>query len=560
MSNQIILRDYQQHTVQSVIEYFSTNKDVNKNPLAVLPTGAGKSIIAAEICRFFMQYDDMKVMLLTHSSELVKQNAQKINLLRNNFSLGVYASKLGKKDRMQRVICGTVQSVYKALAKNPYAFGSRRLLIIDEAHLLSDKDSSMYQQAIKALRIADPKMRVFGMSATPYRLDCGLLTEQDNAIFTDICIDVNEQIPEFIKRGYLAPLVTLPSPIEFDFSKAKITAGDYNKAAAERILDDDDRLNQACDLMVANGKDRKAWIVFASGVSISNKIVDMLNQRGIKTAAVNSKQSKAENDKAISDYKAGALQCLVSANQLTTGFDVPKIDFIGMLRPTISPSLHVQMLGRGMRVAEGKVDCLVLDFVRNFSRLGPVNNVKIPEKKQPRVTKRKEPLEGVSGELKECPYCHDEMPKYAKECPHCGGLVLGLEDIDLHDLSSGVAIDYSSDFKLDKVDTKLSTVLNMVASPHKAVSGKDCIKVSFSYRKYNQNRVLRADTYLNFDYEGVPARLACKMWENLKGAWPPPKSTMEAINRLGELKQPKAIEVIKRNASQKFDKIKRIEF
>lgn len=180
MSNQIILRDYQQHTVQSVIEYFSTNKDINKNPLAVLPTGAGKSIIAAEICRFFMQYDDMKVMLLTHSSELVKQNAQKINLLRNNFSLGVYASKLGKKDRMQRVICGTVQSVYKALAKNPYAFGSRRLLIIDEAHLLSDKDSSMYQQAIKALRIADPKMRVFGMSATPYRLDCGLLTEQDN--------------------------------------------------------------------------------------------------------------------------------------------------------------------------------------------------------------------------------------------------------------------------------------------------------------------------------------------------------------------------------------------
>ncbi len=337
----------------------------------------------------------------------------------------------------------------------------------------------------------------------------------------------------------------MPSPIEFDFSKAKITAGDYNKAAAERILDDDDRLNQACDLMVANGKDRKAWIVFASGVSISNKIVDMLNQRGIKTAAVNSKQSKAENDKAISDYKAGALQCLVSANQLTTGFDVPKIDFIGMLRPTISPSLHVQMLGRGMRVAEGKVDCLVLDFVRNFSRLGPVNNVKIPEKtispslhvqmlgrgmrvaegkvdclvldfvrnfsrlgpvnnvkipekKQPRVTKRKEPLEGVSGELKECPYCHDEMPKYAKECPHCGGLVLGLEDIDLHDLSSGVAIDYSSDFKLDKVDTKLSTVLNMVASPHKAVSGKNCIKVSFSYRKYNQNRVLRADTSIFF--------------------------------------------------------------
>ena len=71
--------------------------------------------------------------------------------------------------------------------------------------------------------------------------------------------------------------------------------------------------------------------------------------------------------------------------------------------------------------------------------------------------------------------------------------------------------------------------------------------------------MLRADTYLNFDYEGVPARLACKMWESLGGAWPPPKSTMEAVNRLGELKQPKAIEVIKRNATQKFDKIKRIE-
>lgn len=562
-------REYQVMAVDAVIDYFKEHKgEYGKNPLVVLPTGTGKSIIAAELCRFFMQFDDTNILLLTHSSELVKQDAEKITAACQGASIGIFSAQLGRKNRKERIICGTVQSVYRRLERTPNWFGPRRLLIIDEAHRLSSKDSSMYQKAIKALRETDPKMRVVGLTATPYRQDCGMLTNQDNAIFTDVCIDLNESIPQFIDQGYLSNLVTLPCTDKstFDFSKVRITNGDYNSKDAEAVLSDLERLKAACNLMIEHGQDRRAWLVFVSGIFVAETVAEMLRGLDIDAATVNSKRTKEENDTAIAAFRAGKLKCLVSADQLTTGFDVPQIDLIGMLRPTVSTVLHVQMMGRGMRPCEGKTDCLVLDFVRNFDRLGPVNRVVIPEKKDDEEEAKEVEEKEVKNRL--CEKCGRPYKASLPLCPHCGfpnadrPVKELVGDIDLTDLSSE-AIDFSN-FNANKVqlpkpiDPNMWSVLNMVTQKHQSKSGHDCVKFTFVCSKPASKSVRYAYYYMNFDSGKISAKEAGRKWHQLGGTLPPPIDTAEALGRLSELKKPNLIEVIRRTKDNPFDKIKRI--
>ena len=112
--------------------------------------------------------------------------------------------------------------------------------------------------------------------------------------------------------------------------------------------------------------------MFAVGVDHAHVLRDLLSERGITAGVVLGSTPKAERDAAIADFRAGRLRALVNCNVLTTGFDVPELDLVAVARPTASTSLHVQMLGRGTRIAAGKRDCLVLDFAGNVQRLGPI--------------------------------------------------------------------------------------------------------------------------------------------------------------------------------------------
>ena len=549
--NQIKLRDYQEEAVTSAINFYSQIKDTERNPIEVLPTGAGKSIIAAELFKRLAVFPENKFMLLTHSSELVKQNAEKIKLLCSRSSVGIYSAALGAKDKTQDIICGTVQSVYKILKKNAKSFGPRSLLIIDEAHLLSSKDNSMYRIAIAALKEVNPKMRLLGLSATPYRLDCGLLTDQKDAIFTDTCFDLSSDMPKLIEQGYLAPLETLPAPLNhsIDFSKVRVIGGDFNSSELDSLFQKESMLNEACDIMIAQAKERKAWLVFVSGIASAMGVSELLNQKGIKCEAVHSKRPKEDNALAINEFRTGHIKCLVSADQLTTGFDVPKIDFIGMLRPTMSPSLHVQMLGRGMRPYAGKDNCLVLDFVQNLQRLGPVNNPNIPETKD--KDNNEEEVIKLSNEPKivKCANCGCSFVSTDYVCPECGTLRMSIpKTIDLKDLSSGIAIDYTQGLPVH-------TVINMVPLVHKAKSGKECIKIDFVCK--GDIRPYHIFAFLNFDLDGFPYKEACKLWGMLKGGEGCPKNTDEAAKRLRELKMPREISATRRSltSGKKFDRI-----
>jgi DNA repair protein RadD len=160
-----------------------------------------------------------------------------------------------------------------------------------------------------------------------------------------------------------------------------IRGGDFAQKELQEAVDKDAVTEMAVQEIMWYGKERKHWLVFGAGVEHATHIAACFERHGIPAAAVHSDCSDEERTSILARFKSGELRAVVNNNILTTGFDFPEIDLIGVLRPTQSAVLWVQMLGRGTRPAEGKSNCLVLDFAGNTRRLGPINDPVMPRKK-----------------------------------------------------------------------------------------------------------------------------------------------------------------------------------
>jgi len=231
-------------------------------------------------------------------------------------------------------------------------------------------------------------------------------------VFDELVYDLTqkEHFNRLVKQGYLCRLVTKATSLELDPEGCRTTAGDYNEKDMSLRFDRESITNEAVDEIIKAGEDRKKWLIFAIDIDHAEHIAERLIRKGIPTNVVHSKM-ESDRDTVIKDYKNGTYRCLVNINILTTGFDVPSVDLVGMLRPTKSPVLHVQTVGRGLRIHDGKSDCLILDFAGNTSRLGPINDVQVLKKKK-----------GKGGEpiTKTCPDCQSIVPPVIKVCPDCG--------------------------------------------------------------------------------------------------------------------------------------------
>jgi len=211
MSSIYVSRWYQDEAEYSIFDYFQRG---NKgNPVVAMPTGTGKSIVIANfIRRIFSNWPNQRIMMLTHVKELIEQNAEKLMSIWPTAPLGIYSAGLNSREMIMPIVFGGVQSVAPAIRRTLEEndgrpshlrhFGWRDLLLIDECHLLSDKESSQYQYIISELRAINPNLKVIGFTATPYRMKMGLIT--DNGIFTDICYDVTgvESFNRLIAEGF----------------------------------------------------------------------------------------------------------------------------------------------------------------------------------------------------------------------------------------------------------------------------------------------------------------------------------------------------------------------
>lgn len=554
-------RWYQTEAVEAFKDFLRATEP-GRNAIIAMPTGTGKSVVIAQIVRYVCQWPENKVLMLTHVGELVKQNADKLRAVWPQGDIGICAAGLGRRDTNQRVIYSTVQTVHSLLKRNKYALGRRRLVIIDECHLLSEDENSMYRQVLAKLGELDPKMRVLGLSATPYRTKDGKLTEQENAIFTDVAYDLNKDFARLVEEGYLAPLTSVKTPVEVNLKGVHIQGGDYNSKEVQAAVGNDVLLEQACNVMVNEGRYRRSWIVFVSGIKNAVRVREMLERRGIVVRDVTSANTAAVNAQAIAAFRSGQVRCLVSANQLTTGFDVPQIDLLAVLRPTVSPSLHVQMLGRGTRPCPGKVDCLVLDFAHNIARLGPINDPFLKERKpKGELTEEEKQEEKEEAELlpRTCPNCGALLPPRTRSCPYCG--YRAVQELDVSDLTGLTPLAYIKHTPTIP-SSRVWQVSSFVAGKYQNKNtGMHMLRVRVGCTGNGAD--FNAHFYLNFDSLRDPVRFdAAKTWLQFGGLDPIPRTVSEAIARAKELKAPREIELIKKNWYQKrnYDELIRVYY
>lgn len=402
----ITLRPYQEETLDRIWSYFSNG---NKgNPLIAMPTGTGKSCIPAVfIERIMRTYPDQRFLVMTHVAELIKQNYEVMQYAWPDAPVGIYSAGLKKKQPFYPIVFGGIQS----MAKDPARFGHRDIIFVDEAHLISDEESSQYITFLSTMKLINPNVKIIGMTATPFRMGMGLLTE--GTIFTDIIHDLTscDEFNRLIAEGYMCPLVPKRTHTELDVSNVGMSKGDFVMSQLEHAVDVDKITFGALKEAVEYGHNRKSWLIFSSGIEHAEHIATMLGTFGIDCAAVHSKQKSEYNDAAIKAFKSNSLRAISSYSKLTTGFNHPEIDLICDLRPTMSIPLHIQKLGRGTRTANGKENCLVLDFGRNVPRLGPINDPAIPKKR----------VEG-NGDVpvKICEACGTYNHTKVRFCTNCG--------------------------------------------------------------------------------------------------------------------------------------------
>jgi DNA repair protein RadD len=403
------LRPYQQKAVDLLYAYFQHNTG---NPVVEAPTAAGKSVIQADFIRGILeQWPLQRILCLCHVKELVSQNCRALRRAYPDGDIGVNAAALGSRDTQQSIIFASIQSVYK----RAHELGRFDLIIVDECHLIPVRTSDgMYRRFIDDCLQYNPKIKVIGFSATPYRLDNGLLIDGDHRLFTDIipAKAAGMSIDDLLAAGYLAPLTTHPVRTHLDTSSVAVRGGEYVLKDLAKAIDVDSTTKAACDEIIALGADRDAWLIFASSVEHAHHIEEYLRSQFVRARVITGEMDGRARDEAIALYQRREIRALINVNVLTTGFDAPHTDLLAFLRPTMSTSLYVQMAGRGMRIHPGKRDCLVLDFADLIATHGPVNKVTPPRK-----GKRKEDAQAP---VKECKGCLMLIHASLRQCPYCG--------------------------------------------------------------------------------------------------------------------------------------------
>ena len=380
------------------------------NPVLEAPTGSGKSVIQAGLVdKVLRTWPNKTVLCLAHVAELLEQNEDAMIKLgiSAEYDVGVYSASLNRRD-IGQVTIASIQSVYKKAE----LLGHIDLIVVDEAHLINNKGDGMYRHLLAELGFVNPAIRVVGLTATPYRLSGGLLTDGD---LFDHCINsklFDMDMETLISRGKLAPLTT--EPVSQSYSTEELTkrGGEYTNASlSEMVKASGDVTAHACAETLRLTEDRNKVLIFATNLDHAASIESYLFPHARVVSGDTPKRERAE---LVEDYKAGKFKYLVNVGVFTTGFNVTDVDCIALMRPTFSPGLYLQMLGRGMRVAPGKADCLVLDFANNIETHGPVTQVKPP--------KRRGAAREGDAPLKTClnPECFALNYAQARECEECG--------------------------------------------------------------------------------------------------------------------------------------------
>jgi superfamily II DNA or RNA helicase len=392
------LRDYQ----LKVIDGLRTAYQQYHSVLAVLPTGAGKTIIAGHIVQQSILNKNNRTWFIVHRTELMEQTAEKFTLFQVNSGF-ISSETLSVTESS---VIAMVQTLKNKIEKIPYEF-LPDFIIVDEAHKIA---ANTYMNLIKTIRDRKPQVKLLGLTATPRRLDGKGLSDAFQFLVP------GPTVRELIDLGQLSKYRIIAPPNDLDLSKIKITSfGEYN---AKQLQAEIERANFFGDIITKYKEylNNKQVIVFALNIAHSKQIAELFKMAGISAAHVDADTPKDERAQIIQDFKEGKYLVLTNVYLFAEGVDVPQLDGVIMARPTASETMYQQMAGRCLRLSEGKEIALLIDHVKNWEVHGmPCIDrewlLTYPKKKREKETTNKE-----------CPgpECFSVVPISTKICPYCG--------------------------------------------------------------------------------------------------------------------------------------------
>lgn len=512
------LRPYQQESIDALFDYWAAGKG---NGLLVLPTGAGKSLVLAELSRRLLKdYPTLRIGIVTHVRELIQQNYLELIKLWPQAPAGIYSAGIGRRDtRAQILFCG-IQSVWNKTD----LLGGFDILLVDEAHLIPANTATSYGRFISRLKDDTPDLRVVGLTATPFRLDSGRLDRGEGRMFDDIVYEAN--VADLIEQGYLSPLISKATAQQLDVSAVPKRGDEYVPGALEIAVDKDWITRAAVDEMARFGADRRAWLAFCAGVKHSEHVRDAVRAAGFTCETVTGETPKGDRDQIIRRFREGQIRCLTSVGVLGTGFNVPHVDMIALLRPTQSAGLYLQQVGRALRKAPGKENALILDFAGLVKKHGPIDTVTMNS-----ASKIKDKDAEARVLAKECPNCASLVALNASNCPTCSFTWPLKDEPPKHEATADAVsaiISKGAPAWIEVDDVRFYV--------HRKDGSPDSVRVEY----YCGPSIHKE--WLGFQHVGFMRQKAERFWSAC-ATTPIPRTTDDALSRTNELRLPAAIQI-----------------
>jgi len=530
------LRYYQREAIDSAYDFIRNRKD---NPCIVLPTGAGKTPVMANICNDVVNRWNGRVLILSHVKELIKQTAETLHDWHPDLDVGVYSAGLNRRDKKSDILVASVQSVHK---RGLELTGDRpfNIVMVDEAHRIPTSGDGMYRKLLSDLEVASPTIRVIGLTATPYRLKGGYVCS-DEHFLNEICYEAN--VRELIVKGYLCPLTSKRGKSSVDSGELSIKNGEFDNKIMSDVYDTDEKVSLACQEIANLTASRKSVLMFCCNIEHAEHVQESIQKlTGEHCGIVTGESKKEDRDKTIHQFKSGQLKYLVNVNVLTEGFDAKQVDCVAIIRATLSPGLYYQMVGRGLRIHPQKENCLILDFGGNVARHGCVDDIQV---RADRDLKGEAPA-------RSCPQCDCIMPTAYTKCQDCGFVFEVEERKPNHEHSAA-----TDAITTDQIPARKYTVSEVSYSVHEKKgfeSGPKIMRVT-----YYEGLIAVADEWICIEHTGF-AHEKARSWWRKRSKLDMPHESRDAVSlgTRGFLAEPTEISII-RPPGERFDRIVKYE-
>lgn len=463
--------------------------------------------------------EPVRVLVLTHVRELIRQDYKAILQVWPKAPIGIYSAGLKQRDLDARILVAGIQSIHTKAEKLQRV----DLVLVDEAHLIGIKEQGMYRKFLKTLNEINAGMlKVIGLTATPYRMDSGRLDEGADAMFQRICYEAD--IGEMIEAGYLSHLVSQISDAQLDTSNVGTRGGEFIASELGKAAENDQINREIVADIVARGHDRGSWLVFGCDIKHAFKLRDLIRDYGVSCETVTGETPDAERDRITSDYSSGRLRCITNVGVLTTGFDAPGTDLVAIAVATKSKGKYVQIVGRGTRLAPGKEDCIIADYGGNIALHGPIDRI---DGRKHRKDESEEP--GVAP-FRVCPDCETRCAAAARLCFNCGH---EFPPPKTKVVSAAAALPIVARFAVPQ----WAEVSSVMYARHKKEGKPDSMVVTYGCG------LVQHREWVLLEHGGYARQKSCSWWQKRAPGKHVPNTITEALEHAPSLPKPIAIQI-----------------